>query len=97
MRAELAAVIAGTDRDDALPAGSIDAGPHRLRYGWSVDAIDDDLEHRVHSLGQVALGNGAERRAKSVIGRGDHGLRSSGPHLTATPDHTAGKRQKHAG
>ena len=51
--AELAAVVAGGDGDDAVAAGRVDAGPHRRGDRLRVDAVDHDLQHRVHAVGQL--------------------------------------------
>ena len=55
MRAELAAVVAGGDGDDAVAARGVDARPHRGGDRRRVEAVDHDLEHRVHAVGERGL------------------------------------------
>src|SRR5262245_51219371 len=74
MFAELATVIASRDLDHAGAAGGLDAGAKGLFDGRTIQAVDDDLEHRVHFVWQRArdLAAPAQRRAIGVVGGRDH-------------------------
>src|SRR5216683_290778 len=95
---ELAAVIPRRDLDDAGPARRVDAGAQRVLDRLTVQAVDDDLEHRVHARRQRALDAdaSAQRRAVGVVGGRDHLLIALRANLAAAPDDAAWEREDDA-
>src|SRR6185436_5551561 len=98
MLPELAAVIAGRDLHDPRPARRVEADAHRVFYSLTIDAVDNDLQHRIHRLRQLARHTepAANRRAVRLVGRGGHVLVALRADLAAGADDTAGKRQDDA-
>src|SRR5438105_11222414 len=47
---ELAAVVAGGNPDDARTARGVDTRAQRFLDRLAIQAVDDDLEHRVHRV-----------------------------------------------
>ena len=73
-------------------------GAHRLLDRGAVEPVDDDLQHRVDCLRQLAghAEPSAQRRAVGVVGRRDHVLVALRADLAAGADDAAGKRQDDA-
>src|SRR4030088_2059780 len=92
--AELAAVIPGRALPHAGTERRFDAGAQRLLDRRWVEAVDDDLEHRVHAVRQRARHTdpAAERRTVGVIGGCDHLLVAPRSNLAAAPDDAARER-----
>src|SRR5918996_1636477 len=78
VRAELAAVVAGADRDHALLApkrtGRAHASGRSPRDRGLGEAIDHDLQYRLDLVAKARVGLTPERRAIGVVGRGDQAL-----------------------
>src|SRR6185369_1187705 len=68
--AELAAVVAGGDAQDAGTAGGPHADAGRLLDAGQVDAVDDDLVHGVGALGQGGRHLAAQGGTVGVVGAG---------------------------
>src|SRR5687768_12390394 len=98
MLPEFAAVIARRDLDDPRPARGAETEAHRLFYRLTIDAVDDDLQHRVDRFRQLARHTepAANRRAVRFVGRRDHVLVAPRADLAAGADDAAGKRQDDA-
>src|SRR5439155_24570185 len=60
-RPQRAPIIPGRDAHHARPARGANAGAHGLLHGGLVDAVDDDLIHRVDALRQRGLDDAAQR------------------------------------
>src|SRR5712691_12595332 len=89
--AEPAAVIPGRDLDHARTTRRLDAGAERVLDRLAIQAVHDDLEHRVHARRQRArdADASAERRAVGVVGRRDHLLVTPRSNLAAASDDAA--------
>src|SRR6185437_6325430 len=91
VRTELATVVAGGDAADAGAAGGGDAGAHGGRDGGEVHAVEHDLEHRVHAVGEGGIRDGAECGRKGIVGGRDHVPVALRSHLAAAAHDAAGE------
>ena len=98
MLTELAAVVPRGDLDDARPARRSQAGPKRALDRGTIQAVHHDLQHRVHTLRELAVDAipSAERRTVRVVGGRHHVLVFLRADLAAGPDDPAGERQDDA-
>src|SRR2546426_2190604 len=74
MLAELAAVVAGGDAQDAVATGGADAGGRGAPHVLQRQAIDDDLERPGGVAGQRGLHEAPQGRAVGGVGRGNQFL-----------------------
>src|SRR4051812_40284136 len=96
---ELATVVPRGYGDHAGTARSLHAGAHRRFNRAAVQTIDNDLEHRVHAIGQLGLNvrAAAEARTVGIVGRRNHLLVMLRPDFAPRSDDAAWKWKNHAG
>src|SRR5579884_1354947 len=94
-RPEMAAVVAGTDADDAGTTSRLDAGAHGLLDGSEIESIDDDFVDGMDAFGQSRGDQAAQRGAISIVGAGFE-LFVTAADFAAAADDAAGKRTNHA-
>ena len=66
MFSELAAIVPGRDLDHTRQAGGGDPGPQGSLDRGTVEAVHDNLQHRIDRLGQLALDAGPPAQCRTV-------------------------------
>src|SRR3954462_12925469 len=93
---ELATVVAGTDGPNPWATRRFDPGAHGAADAVEVEAVEDDLQHRIDALRQCGRGQSPQRRTVLLVGRGNHSL-VAGAHLAAASHDPAGEGEDHVG
>src|SRR5579875_1207660 len=89
-RSEMAAVVAGTDADDAGTTSGLDAGVHGLLDDGKIESVDDDFVDGVNTFRKGRGDQTAQCWAIGVVGAGFE-LFITAADFAAAADNAAGK------